>query len=100
MEFCCYCGKILTWPLKRTMEHLVPVSKRGSNSLTNKKPCCERCNKWRGNRKLTDWKIEIESLLLQKRCIKGYILYDYEIMIENIDYWQHYIDTSKSRLIK
>ena len=82
------------------MEHLVPVSKNGNNTALNKRPCCKRCNTWRGNMSLKKWAAIVQNHLDNKHLFRGYILYDYEIILENIDYWQHYIETSKHRLLK
>ena len=47
-SFCCYCGCFLL-PSERTIEHYVPKSKGGSNSLSNLKLACKPCNQARGN---------------------------------------------------
>ncbi len=47
-SFCCYCGCFLL-PSELTIEHYVPKSKGGSNSLSNLKLACKSCNQERGN---------------------------------------------------
>lgn len=48
-KFCCYCGRSLS-KLPRdiisTKEHLIPVSKGGSNYHVNLWPCCSEMQ-WR-----------------------------------------------------
>lgn len=96
--FCCYCGKLIIYPLKQTTEHLVPLSKGGNNTPENKRPCCNYCNGWRGNKSLDFWKSEIIELVNSEKTKVPYHLVDLRIMIENIDYLIHYIDTAGLKL--
>jgi len=99
-EYCCYCGKQFVYPLKWNIEHLVPVSKGGNNSSANKRKYCVYCKAWRGNKPLSNWKKEIQALIELRKNKPFYNQYDLKIMIENIGYWQHYIDTAKEKLLK
>ena len=45
---CAYCPRPAT-----TADHIVPVSKGGSNKLANLAPCCASCNRAKSNR--DDW---------------------------------------------
>lgn len=45
---CCWCSKQMT-NSERTIEHLVPKSLGGSNSLSNLRLACFTCNNSRGN---------------------------------------------------
>lgn len=58
------------------------------------------CNSWRGNKPLSNWKKEIQELIDLRKDKPFYNQYDLKIMIENIGYWQHYIDTAKEKLLK
>lgn len=98
--FCCYCGRLLIYPLKDTAEHLVPLSKGGNNSPLNKARCCSLCNSWRSNSSLDFFKKNVQFHLDYKLRRKGYSKFDFEIMVENIEYWQHYIKTSKNQLYR
>jgi 5-methylcytosine-specific restriction endonuclease McrA len=52
---CCYCNR-MTFEnppepgLKRTIEHVTPRSKGGSNAISNLRIACYRCNNARGNK--------------------------------------------------
>lgn len=46
---CCWCDKPLT-KKERTLEHIKPRSRKGSNSIDNLRLACFSCNNSRGNR--------------------------------------------------
>lgn len=96
--YCCYCGKWLVHPLEMTTEHLVPLSKGGSNKHYNKAPCCNRCNNWRGNKRFDNWIVEIKEQMVSGNIRRCYNLYDLEVMIENIEYVKHYVVTAGGKL--
>jgi len=96
--FCCYCGKFLLFKSEITTEHIVPVSKNGNHSLANRKKCCDKCNKWRGNKSLQDFKIEVNNHLINNKPKLGYHKLDLKIMLENIDYWIDYVDIREDEL--
>lgn len=48
---CVYCGQLAT-----TMDHIVPVSKGGSNDLSNLVPACSGCNASKGAKSLAEWR--------------------------------------------
>ena len=93
-NYCCYCGKEIKWPLRHTWEHIIPVSKGGSNHSKNKRTCCNMCNKFRGNMDLDHWKSEIKNSLLANKSYRHYSKIDMQIMIENIEYIQQAIKTA------
>jgi hypothetical protein len=81
--FCCYCGKWIVFPLRISIEHLIPVSKGGNNKLINKRTCCTLCNIERSNRPLFNWLAELEELLKSSRFHPVH-KYDIAIKVENI----------------
>ena len=97
-KFCCYCGKWLVTPLYHNIEHLVPLSKGGNNSEYNKRLCCIKCNSWRGNKSLEVWHAEISELIEENKTKRPYNLNDLKIILQNIEYLKHYIDTSGNKL--
>ena len=100
-KYCCYCGKLLNQKdLDYTKEHLVPKSRGGNNSEINKKPCCKKCNNWRGNQTFEQFKTNVQRHLHNKILDRGYTLYDYQIMIENIQYWNDFVASNKKNFIK
>lgn len=50
---CHYCGK----PKSNTVDHVVPLSRGGTNEITNLVPACGRCNSRKGNKLISEWKI-------------------------------------------
>ncbi len=98
--FCCYCGRWIVFPLKDTAEHLVPLSKGGNDRPINKRRCCHRCNTWRGNTSLDNFKNDVLYYLNERRTKIGYSKLDLETMVENIEYIQQYISTSEDRLLR
>ena len=47
-NYCWWCGKQMK-KSERTIEHLIPKSRGGSNSLSNLRLACFTCNNSRGN---------------------------------------------------
>jgi len=47
---CQYCGIRLSNKVKRTIDHVIPVSKRGISSWANMVASCHRCNNKKGNK--------------------------------------------------
>lgn len=84
--FCCYCGRRINYPLKRTTEHIIPKSKGGSDHPKNKRKCCNDCNTWRGNKSLDYWKWEVQYCIDNEGRYNSYSIYDMEIILINIDY--------------
>jgi 5-methylcytosine-specific restriction endonuclease McrA len=56
LQYCSYCdGFIRNWK-SSIGDHVVPLSKDGSDVLENLVPCCWTCNSGKGNRLLhTEW---------------------------------------------
>lgn len=53
-EFCEYCGVELRRGHNRTVDHLVPRSKGGSNAKENRVLACSFCNLLKGDRMFAD----------------------------------------------
>jgi|ERR1700722_3088045 len=51
---CCFCGKQLSFRTA-TLEHIVPVSKKGSFNRSNLTISCEPCNSDRGDKNFFDY---------------------------------------------
>lgn len=97
MEFCCYCGCELVWP---TNEHIIPKSKGGSDHPKNKRPCCSRCNKFRGNKSFQYWKAEILELISLGRDWRTFRLWELEVILENIEYIEQAVATATPEMFK
>lgn len=41
---CAHCGKLLKYPVKYTLEHVIPLKKGGTNDIENFVALCETCN--------------------------------------------------------
>lgn len=66
---CCYCGRELNI-LTFTYDHLIPKSKGGRNLHDNKRPCCQNCNTWKGDKTLSEFlEIVIEKRPLDLKMI-------------------------------
>lgn len=56
---CVYCGADTPMHL-RTLDHVIPKSRRGGLNLTNAVPACDPCNQWRADKrpasKFAHWK--------------------------------------------
>ena len=63
--FGCACVKCGTVG-KVSPDHIIPVSKGGSNKIENIQPLCQRCNLSKGNRERVDYRDELAlTLFLQ-----------------------------------
>lgn len=58
---CYICGKQMTldyshpdWTIRATVDHMIPLSKGGSNSLSNCRLCCSLCNQLKSDELLTN----------------------------------------------
>lgn len=83
-KYCCYCERPFSAKLKPTREHLVPVSKGGSDKQRNIKPACLECNQLRANHSYRVFLLIIRAV---KTCIKNkytYTVEDLERVIKNI----------------
>lgn len=49
---CVYCGDK---PEDIEIDHILPVSKGGDNSLSNLNSCCPKCNRLKGSKTLEEW---------------------------------------------
>jgi 5-methylcytosine-specific restriction endonuclease McrA len=48
---CAYCG----WPEDLSIEHVIPLSRGGTNWPANRRPACGLCNRSKGARLLSEW---------------------------------------------
>lgn len=99
-QYCCYCGRLIKYPLRHTWEHIIPKSKGGSDHSKNKRTCCNQCNTYRGNRDLSDWKTELQGYVDNGWDYKTFKTVDMEIMIQNIEYVQQAIVTATPDMFK
>lgn len=56
---CAYCGKILG--RKFHVDHVIPTSRGGTSEDDNLLAACQRCNLWKKNFTLAEFKDEVES---------------------------------------
>lgn len=101
-DYCCYCGIHIVDARIRTTEHIVPLSKGGSNLYSNKRDCCKSCNTSRGNMDYDEWILKLRRKQEQLLKIPGnsQSIKNIDIKIENIKYWQFYVETSNGRLLR
>jgi len=67
---CSYCGKVTK---NYHMEHIVPLSKGGPNTLSNICVSCPTCNKSKNNRDLLEWRDfdEVADVIFQVASRRG-----------------------------
>ena len=53
-ELCPYCGKRLSTYTAST-DHIVPLSRGGTNDRSNLVLCCKKCNREKGSKLLSEW---------------------------------------------
>jgi 5-methylcytosine-specific restriction endonuclease McrA len=67
---CCYCG-VRMWHTRRisfnsaTVEHLIPLGKKGFNTYSNLVAACSKCNNEKGNHSLIhymNWKLNHQDV--------------------------------------
>ena len=46
-QLCFYCGKKMS-RLNKTVDHIIPIKKSGSNNIDNVVICCRKCNNIKG----------------------------------------------------
>jgi hypothetical protein len=51
---CAYCGRI---PRTMTMDHVVPLARRGRHAIANILPACQSCNSSKGDLYLWEWRL-------------------------------------------
>ena len=56
-EVCAYCGKKLT-KYNATIDHLIPLSRGGTDFCWNLVWCCAPCNYSKGSKLLSEWNKE------------------------------------------
>jgi len=56
---CGYCGIRIYWAIKRdvTVDHIIPISRNGTNNADNLILCCLHCNCSKNNKTLQEWMI-------------------------------------------
>lgn len=55
LGLCAYCGLNKA----NSIDHVIPISRRGSSDIENLLPACVSCNSSKGNKLLKEWKPEI-----------------------------------------
>lgn len=59
---CCYCHQGVEQGTKLTLDHVTPLSRRGTNKETNLVTACFSCNSARGNKKVEAF-VKAETVL-------------------------------------
>jgi 5-methylcytosine-specific restriction endonuclease McrA len=83
-DVCCYCDRPFGKGLEFTKEHIVPVSKGGSNKLSNLTPCCFECNQLRSNLDIKQFKTTVWNII---KILNGKVsleLDDLETIFDNL----------------
>lgn len=98
-RFCCYCGRGFNHHIVKTKDHLIPLSKGGSNNSVNKRNCCKHCNSEKKNLIPHDY---LRDLLLwvPKVSATPSVKYNLDIKIENVKYIIQYVETAGEKLFQ
>jgi hypothetical protein len=82
-HICFYCEESFKSVLIfKTIDHLVPLSKRGNDSVWNKVYACNKCNQLKGNSSLYNFLLKIKWLYGKDKIVD----YKYFIMHSNIEH--------------
>lgn len=92
-DHCFYCERIFSdslppdyilhgIPLLRTRDHIIPLSKGGSNHYSNKVACCHQCNKLKADNMPEDF-IILLHLKASNKNFHGYTKKDFYKIIAN-----------------
>ena len=84
---CCYCSRQFITPLYKTVEHIIPTSKGGTDKLENLLNACNECNSWRGNDNYEDWYAKVKLMLFNNKTLKfrTYTRIDLQNILENLN---------------
>lgn len=63
---CILCGEPITNVKDLTQEHILPLSRSGTNDDTNLYPCHAKCNFEKGNMTLSEWVVYLREKERQK----------------------------------
>ena len=83
---CCYCNREFGGKIKRSVEHIIPRSKGGTNNLNNLIYCCKECNQFRQNMSFKEFRDLIDGILKNNKVIKfnTYTRYDLQNILNNL----------------
>lgn len=76
----------------RTIDHIIPVCRGGSNKITNKVYSCSDCNQLKADLELHEFYTKVANLVIND--------YRYAIMIININKLQKYKRQNKRSMIR
>lgn len=91
---CVYCGNLVS-PATATWEHIIPLSKGGTNYQSNKKTCCNKCNNMRGSLSWDTFREKIRRLMESVEH-----KFKLQTILVNIDYLEAYADKMGNKLYK
>lgn len=69
-KYCYYCLRPFSSILKRTIDHVVPTSKGGTNCISNKVNSCQDCNAWKSDLSILEFLTLVENRLHKNKTPK------------------------------
>ena len=68
---CVYCGQSVMFPYM-TVDHIIPLSKGGTNEFSNLQLTCQKCNRIKGDLKTEDFFTHIKAILAWNQKLNNY----------------------------
>lgn len=69
-KYCYYCLRPFSSILKRTIDHIIPTSKGGTNDISNKVSSCRDCNSWKSDLSILEFLTLVENRLYKNKTPK------------------------------
>jgi hypothetical protein len=100
-EHCCYCGVAFgvgtLRGIRKTVDHVVPLSRGGLDIAANRRAACFKCNQWKADKLLSNWLHEIDRAIKKRYKVHPYMPGALERMSKNIKLLDRAISQVKQR---
>lgn len=83
----------------KTIDHIIPIAKKGNNTLHNKINACAECNHWKANLSLDEFKEQVKIFIIKNENYKTISKELFYTIIKNIFELKKYVENNKDKLI-